>query len=132
MIRRPPRSTRTDTLFPYTTRFRSGGDGGKDPFALQHDVVADGREVAAMVPVGRQQARGNVVLPFVAEIARHQQHKRLFPQQVADATERLAEVARLELAGDDNPFRLAPPDFAELRFNRSQARSEEQTSEPQP
>src|SRR3546814_938126 len=26
MIRRPPRSTRTDTLFPYTTLFRSLGD----------------------------------------------------------------------------------------------------------
>src|SRR3546814_16948710 len=26
MIRRPPRSTRTDTLFPYTTLFRSGGE----------------------------------------------------------------------------------------------------------
>src|SRR3546814_7393663 len=26
MIRRPPRSTRTDTLFPYTTLFRSRGD----------------------------------------------------------------------------------------------------------
>src|SRR3546814_9274257 len=26
MIRRPPRSTRTDTLFPYTTLFRSGLD----------------------------------------------------------------------------------------------------------
>src|SRR3546814_3242797 len=25
MIRRPPRSTRTDTLFPYTRRFRPGG-----------------------------------------------------------------------------------------------------------
>src|SRR3546814_3514452 len=25
MIRRPPRSTRTDTLFPYTTLFRAGG-----------------------------------------------------------------------------------------------------------
>src|SRR3546814_2440280 len=25
MIRRPPRSTRTDTLFPYTTLFRSTG-----------------------------------------------------------------------------------------------------------
>src|SRR3546814_20676003 len=25
MIRRPPRSTRTDTLFPYTTLFRSVG-----------------------------------------------------------------------------------------------------------
>src|SRR3546814_5744409 len=27
MIRRPPRSTRTDTLFPYTTLFRSLGHG---------------------------------------------------------------------------------------------------------
>src|SRR3546814_15738620 len=26
MIRRPPRSTRTDTLFPYTTLFRSTGN----------------------------------------------------------------------------------------------------------
>src|SRR3546814_2830842 len=26
MIRRPPRSTRTDTLFPYTTLFRSIGE----------------------------------------------------------------------------------------------------------
>src|SRR3546814_14734612 len=33
MIRRPPRSTRTDTLFPYTTRFRALGsraDGARD------------------------------------------------------------------------------------------------------
>src|SRR3546814_14344831 len=35
MIRRPPRSTRTDTLFPYTTLFRSddflhGGAGALD------------------------------------------------------------------------------------------------------
>src|SRR3546814_19493779 len=28
MIRRPPRSTRTDTLFPYTTLFRSAGVRG--------------------------------------------------------------------------------------------------------
>src|SRR3546814_8551007 len=28
MIRLPPRSTRTDTLFPYTTLFRSGGRNG--------------------------------------------------------------------------------------------------------
>src|SRR3546814_17773478 len=27
MIRRPPRSTRTDTLFPYTTLFRSADTG---------------------------------------------------------------------------------------------------------
>src|SRR3546814_2490195 len=30
MIRRPPRSTRTDTLFPYTTVFRSLPDTGPD------------------------------------------------------------------------------------------------------
>src|SRR3546814_19993182 len=29
MIRRPPRSTRTDTLLPYTTLFRSVGGGPK-------------------------------------------------------------------------------------------------------
>src|SRR3546814_5147545 len=34
MIRRPPRSTRTDTLFPYTTLFRSfsNSQGDCDPF----------------------------------------------------------------------------------------------------
>src|SRR3546814_1603111 len=42
MIRRPPRSTRTDTLFPYTTLFRSAEVSG-DPFdflyaQLFHDV----------------------------------------------------------------------------------------------
>src|SRR3546814_12089507 len=30
MIRRPPRSTRTDTLFPYTTLFRSAGSLDKN------------------------------------------------------------------------------------------------------
>src|SRR3546814_8095420 len=30
MIRRPPRSTRTDTLFPYTTLFRSAAEIAKD------------------------------------------------------------------------------------------------------
>src|SRR3546814_2029523 len=34
MIRRPPRSTRTDTLFPYTTLFRSSPHGRAGPIAL--------------------------------------------------------------------------------------------------
>src|SRR3546814_3389532 len=43
MIRRPPRSTRTDTLFPYTTLFRSPraavhGDGRARHFAGAHAV----------------------------------------------------------------------------------------------
>src|SRR3546814_17965854 len=35
MIRRPPRSTRTDTLFPYTTLFRSGARAGAPPPAAR-------------------------------------------------------------------------------------------------
>src|SRR3546814_7895253 len=34
MIRRPPRSTRTDTLFPYTTLFRSSSYGAVDACRL--------------------------------------------------------------------------------------------------
>src|SRR3546814_7567377 len=42
MIRRPPRSTRTDTLFPYTTLFRSAGLR----LALHevHDLISRGRK----------------------------------------------------------------------------------------
>src|SRR3546814_14945575 len=40
MIRRPPRSTRTDTLFPYTTLFRS--EPGIDPYTRTvSDVYQD-------------------------------------------------------------------------------------------
>src|SRR3546814_16012127 len=49
MIRRPPRSTRTDTLFPYTTLFRSAGFGagahGFRPRLDQPGIAA--REAAA-------------------------------------------------------------------------------------
>src|SRR3546814_9564725 len=50
MIRRPPRSTRTDTLFPYTTLFRSGF---REPvrqllIAMALRAVADEIEVPLM------------------------------------------------------------------------------------
>src|SRR3546814_14658496 len=38
MIRRPPRSTRTDTLFPYTTLFRSSATGRKILSALWYSA----------------------------------------------------------------------------------------------
>src|SRR3546814_16612660 len=45
MIRRPPRSTRTDTLFPYTTLFRSiialGGRVGEWAGAADQNLVLD-------------------------------------------------------------------------------------------
>src|SRR3546814_13734331 len=40
MIRRPPRSTRTDTLFPYTTLFRSVGR--PSPLWLSHFLTVHG------------------------------------------------------------------------------------------
>src|SRR3546814_19685873 len=44
MIRRPPRSTRTDTLFPYTTLFRSRAAAGAEAAAL---ALGGGRRLAA-------------------------------------------------------------------------------------
>src|SRR3546814_13439443 len=48
MIRRPPRSTRTDTLFPYTTLFRSVSDPDRSdgqpvgtPISFQFDCPPD-------------------------------------------------------------------------------------------
>src|SRR3546814_1613626 len=40
MIRRPPRSTRTDTLFPYTTLFRS--NAASLPGALCRGIAGEG------------------------------------------------------------------------------------------
>src|SRR3546814_9905013 len=42
MIRRPPRSTRTDTPFPYTTLFRSGSIGAS---AQPADRAIDNRNI---------------------------------------------------------------------------------------
>src|SRR3546814_16795076 len=43
MIRRPPRSTRTDTLFPYTTLFRSAEGAVEEGInGVRHRTTADG------------------------------------------------------------------------------------------
>src|SRR3546814_6822564 len=46
MIRRPPRSTRTDTLFPYTTLFRSHqvAPRGADGHRHHQDELEDGAD----------------------------------------------------------------------------------------
>src|SRR3546814_16779027 len=49
MIRRPPRSTRTDTLFPYTTLFRSEDDLHVAPQRRQLARI-QGRDVLALEP----------------------------------------------------------------------------------
>src|SRR3546814_12361620 len=62
MIRRPPRSTRTDTLFPYTTLFRSSflrevvGRRGEDVRQVVPDVAV---AVAVVVDGEVHEGRGN-------------------------------------------------------------------------
>src|SRR3546814_2644677 len=61
MILRPPRSTRTDTLFPYTTLFRSGGDFIVVDHTVAIEVIpgtANGGVVQAGGVAERAQRRG--------------------------------------------------------------------------
>src|SRR3546814_8726888 len=61
MIRRPPRSTRTDTLFPYTTRFRSvASAGGSVPSGSTWGAGAAVNAAAGWV------GRGGAALPASA------------------------------------------------------------------
>src|SRR3546814_12994074 len=53
MIRRPPRSTRTDTLFPYTTLFRSHAVGGTAIQNLEDDTLLINEELTASIVIAR-------------------------------------------------------------------------------
>src|SRR3546814_13118831 len=61
MIRRPPRSTRTDTLFPYTTLCRSrfadrpGESESGFPVARRMTVEEDSADAAGLVPVRQEE-----------------------------------------------------------------------------
>src|SRR3546814_7557099 len=62
MIRRPPRSTRTDTLFPYTTLFRSGDVSGSGNRSSRRELMTTMRlepaiSAAAMTGCSRPVAR---------------------------------------------------------------------------
>src|SRR3546814_13187685 len=63
MIRRPPRSTRTDTLFPYTTLFRSTED---DPNILKARAVQ-----LPTKPHGRRCRHAAAEKAGIPNIARH-------------------------------------------------------------
>src|SRR3546814_1610115 len=49
MIRRPPRSTRTDTLFPYTTLFRSNPPGAMPRAATGRGCSKSSRAISTSV-----------------------------------------------------------------------------------
>src|SRR3546814_20067689 len=75
MIRRPPRSTRTDTLFPYTTLFRSaegraGGvdDGEKEEGRDREAQVLEGHRIAPVDAEQRRRGDAGIAVEAVEEV----------------------------------------------------------------
>src|SRR3546814_19557523 len=75
MIRLPPRSTRTDTLFPYTTLFRSPLAQDAPAARELHDVV-DSEEIAGIAAIANQHE-------FLVEQRQH-----LFGHAIVESIER--------------------------------------------
>src|SRR3546814_2796519 len=62
MLRRPPKSTRTDTLFPYTTLFRS------PTLTLSRPIVAIGAPVGAYYDEVARRLRTRAIVPPHADV----------------------------------------------------------------
>src|SRR3546814_12715780 len=94
MIRRPPRSTRTDTLFPYTTLFRS---------RTQFDGDAGHAHAARNVAAGQPQAIeavGQAARIERPELARHRVVPFAEPSDGAVGGEKLERPVVEILVGD--------------------------------
>src|SRR3546814_5448210 len=73
MIRRPPRSTRTDTLFPYTTLFRSPRDGRGFAVHRADPCIARKRDPAPGNP-GRRRCRARHADHMEDDVKRSEEH----------------------------------------------------------
>src|SRR3546814_2793230 len=76
-IRRPPRSTRTDTLFPYTTLFRSqAADRSQPEFDFDDDATpkASARKPAAKSSAPEAAAAAAVAVATQSTTARSEEH----------------------------------------------------------
>src|SRR3546814_16362791 len=93
MTRRPPRSTRTDALFPYTTLFRSpdlGAWRGRQP-VLADDIASSGR---TLIEAARKVALQGFAKPVCAVI------HGIFAE---DSYERLATLSSRIVSSDAVP-----------------------------
>src|SRR3546814_7722380 len=116
MIRRPPISTRTDTLFPYTTLFRS-----RDPRTIREWVEARQPARAARIDTSTMAIEVECVRPVEAY---RQQRLVVLPLAEADA------IVWLDPAGYEVARSAKPGDWPE-KPALFQFRSEEHTSELQ-
>src|SRR3546814_5284344 len=93
MRRRPPRSTRTDTLFPYTTLFRSiGASGHRQQRARDHAGDEPGQEAG-----GREgdMRLGNEPDRHPRRIAAHERHEQATEFREARSEEHTSELQSL-------------------------------------
>src|SRR3546814_6196703 len=97
MLLRPPRSTRTDTLFPYTTRFRSGDIEGVwiDPVMAQLMMTF----VMIVVP-SFLEARG-IVLPGLLKDVVMRRRRNGDETSCARVIGQAAQIGRAMLGRDD-------------------------------
>src|SRR3546814_3320093 len=117
MIRRPPRSTRTDTLFPYTTLFRSDRAIGHDQ-RCGEGIVEPGGDRRRQMNIGH-----NI---FGDPAIGHERHRALANQRRIDALPDFVDDA-----GDLDPRREGPRRTDLVAVLDDQRRSEEHTSELQ-
>src|SRR3546814_911002 len=75
MLRRPPRSTRTDTLFPYTTLFRSGFQPYLRPTGI---FIGMSRAIANGVNVGQAGPAESIDIDAIAAACSRSEQRRCF------------------------------------------------------
>src|SRR3546814_65604 len=93
MIRRPPRSTRTDTLFPYTTLFRSSAGEPRVVIGLEGDPAVPER--FGPLPAGADDEQVEVRVPAGAV----HQHAVAAAEVAMDDSEQHLVAARFEVDG---------------------------------
>src|SRR3546814_4927176 len=135
MIRRPPRSTRTDTLFPYTTLFRSAAESDRERSV---NVANREAEVASLYPVDHDPQLRCIFLALRSNTGKDRALARGGKQLIARVEERFSTVAADILqfegkaAGDAKFGDRGGIEGKDHGFlDRCEERSEEHTSELQ-
>src|SRR3546814_1774970 len=139
MIRRPPRSTRTDTLFPYTTLFRSKGQRNRNPDYSRPHRGKQRHRAHERAPQGRSRNTQQRENHAPNHALGHGDDKRSLDHRPDDLDETLAQgiielaierYGRRDLFGEASPIPEQKKGEVE-RDAEGNDRSEEHTSELQ-
>src|SRR3546814_6518402 len=135
MIRRPPRSTRTDTLFPYTTLFRSTS---ADTCCVVPPSACCGTGLAC---AGGNCPGGNCAMNYSPNdgmaprpdpnMSGSSGSRRFEAESDPGAADPAAADPRAADPGDEGEFRRSDPNLPNDGYEGSDARSEGQPSELQ-